>query len=187
MVSRVLKRIAAALPAERLRGGSGWWAAAACLVLAFAVWLRPLHAPRPKPAARAAPVSLATARRALLADAGAMEIALDPTEDPSAGTLHGDVVWDPATQRGYLRLAGLPRNDPHIDQYQIWIFDAARDSRYPIDGGVFDCPSPARTLIIPIHAVIPVRRARAFSITLERAGGVVVSAREHVLARAEAG
>ena len=135
------------------RGSAGWWAAAACLVLAIAAWIRPLHAP---PRARQAPPEApAIARRALLAEAGTIEVALDPTHDPAAGALRGDVVWDPATQRGYLRLAGLPRNDPHVDQYQIWIFDAARDPQYPIDGGVFDSPSPRRTLIGK-HSAIPV-------------------------------
>ncbi|HVC01987.1 MAG TPA: anti-sigma factor [Steroidobacteraceae bacterium] len=166
-------------------GSSGWWAAAACLILAIAAWIRPLHAPpRPRVAPAEAP---AIARRALLAEAGTIELALDPTKDPAAGALHGDVVWDPVAQRGFIRVAGLPRNDPKSRQYQIWIFDATRDPRYPVDGGVFDSLSPARELIVPIQAAVPVRRAKAFAITLEKAGGVVVSAQRHVLALAEAG
>lgn len=166
-------------------GSSGWWAAAACLILAIAAWIRPLHAPAPpRVAAAEAP---AIARRALLADAGTIELALEPTKDPAAGALHGDVVWDPVAQRGFIRLAGLPRNDPKSRQYQIWIFDATRDPRYPIDGGVFDNVSPGRELIVPIQAAVPVRRAKAFAITLEKAGGVVVSAQRHIIALAEAG
>ena len=52
--------------------------------------------------------------------------------------MHGEVVWSAAEQRGYLRIAGLPVNDPKARQYQLWIFDARRDERYPVDSGVFD-------------------------------------------------
>ena len=168
------------------RGGSpGWWTAAACFVLAIAAWIRPLHAP-PLPRS-ATPEAPSVERRALLADAGTIEIALEGTGDPAAGAVHGDVVWDPIAQRGFIRFSGLPRNDPAVAQYQIWISDAARDPRYPVDGGVFDCPSARRRVIVPIHPAVPVRRAKAFVITLEKPGGVVVSARQHVLAIAEAG
>ena len=167
------------------RSSMGWWAAAACLVLAIAAWIRPLHAPRT--ARVAPPVAPETARRALLADAGTIEIALDGTKDPAAGAVHGDVVWDPVAQRGFIRFVGLPRNDPGAHQYQIWIFDGTRDARYPVDGGVFDSPSAQHQVIVPIHAAVPVRRAKAFAITLEQAGGVVVSSREHVVALAQAG
>ncbi len=166
-------------------GSSGWWTAAACLVLAIAAWIRPLHAPPPP--RTATPVARSVARRALLADAGTIEIALEGSQDPAAGSVHGDVVWDPIAQRGFIRFTGLPRNDPAIAQYQIWISDAARDPRYPVDGGVFDCPSARRRVIVPIHPAVPVRRAKSFVITLEKPGGVVVSARQHVLALAEAG
>ena len=166
-------------------GSSGWWTAAACLVLAIAAWIRPLHAPSPP--RTATPVARSVARRALLADAGTIEIALEGSQDPAAGSVHGDVVWDPIAQRGFIRFTGLPRNDPAIAQYQIWISDAARDPRYPVDGGVFDCPSARRRVIVPIHPAVPVRRAKSFVITLEKPGGVVVSARQHVLALAEAG
>ncbi len=154
-------------------------------MLAIAAWIRPLHAP---PRARQAPPEApAIARRALLAEAGTIEVALDPTHDPAAGALHGDVVWDPVAQRGFIRFVGLPRNDPKSRQYQVWIYDATRDPRYPVDGGVFNSASSAEEAIVPIHAAVPVRRAKAFAITLERAGGVVVSARQHLLALAEAG
>ncbi len=94
----------------------------------------------------------------------------------------GDVVWDPATQRGFLHFAGLAPNDPAMHQYQIWIFDAGRDKRYPVDGGVFDVPANASEVIIPIRAALMVRKPAAFAVTLEKPGGVVVSGREHVIA-----
>jgi anti-sigma-K factor RskA len=78
-------------------------------------------------------------------------------------------------------------NDPERAQYQLWIFDAARDDRYPIDGGVFDVPPGRNELIVPMHPTLPVARAVAFAITVEPPGGVVVSNREKVVAFAKAG
>lgn len=102
--------------------------------------------------------------------------------DASGAQLAGDVVWDDATQQGYLRLKGLKPNDPRLEEYQLWIFDAARDERYPVDGGVFDTRSGEA--IIPIHAKIPVHHAVMFAVTVERPGGVVVSSRERIAALA---
>ena len=97
-----------------------------------------------------------------------------------------DVVWDPVSQRGYLRFVGLAPNDPKVNQYQIWIFDGEGDPRYPVDGGVFDVPADAREVLVPIHAAIRVHNAKAFAVTVERPGGVVVSARGRVVALAQA-
>ncbi len=91
------------------------------------------------------------------------------------------MVWDPATQRGFLRLVGLAANDPAVHQYQLWIFDGGRDKRYPVDGGVFNIPAAAGEVVIPIHAALPVLSAKAFAVTVEKPGGVVVSGREHVV------
>jgi hypothetical protein len=99
----------------------------------------------------------------------------------------GDVVWDARSQRGFLRLYGFVANDPQRAQYQLWIFDAARDDRYPVDGGVFDVPAGRDELIVPMHPALPVSRPVAFAVTVERPGGVVVSAREKVVAFAQAG
>jgi hypothetical protein len=40
---------------------------------------------------------------------------------------------------------------------------------------------------VPIHAALPVRAAKAFAVTVEKPGGVVVSAREHVVLLGQAG
>jgi hypothetical protein len=37
-------------------------------------------------------------------------------------------------------------------------------------------------VVIPITASLPVTKAAAFAVTVEKAGGVVVSARQHVVA-----
>ena len=158
----------------------GWWAAAACLVLAVFAWLRV-----PAPPSRAA-VSPAAERAALLAQTGSLKIEAAGTQDPAAVGARVDVVWDPVSQRGYLRFVGLAPNDPKVNQYQIWIFDGEGDPRYPVDGGVFDVPADAREVLVPIHAAIRVHNAKAFAVTVERPGGVVVSARGRVVALAQA-
>ncbi|MEP6883633.1 MAG: anti-sigma factor [Gammaproteobacteria bacterium] len=152
----------------------GWFAAAACLVLALFAWNRsPLPAGKP---------STPTAERAaLLAKSDSLKIAFGATKDPAAAGVSGDVVWDPATQRGFLHFVGLAANDPALRQYQLWIFDGGRDQRYPVDGGVFDIPANATEVVIPIHAALPVLSAKAFAVTVEKPGGVVVSGREHVV------
>jgi hypothetical protein len=172
-------------------GGYGWLAAAACLVLAIFGWER---SPPPPPVAVVTPTPVlvppappppptaAQERDALLANAGSLKIPLGATKDPAAAGVTGDVVWDPVTQRGFLHFAGLAPNDPAMHQYQIWIFDAGRDKRYPVDGGVFDVPANAGEVIIPIRAALMVRKPAAFAVTLEKPGGVVVSGREHVVA-----
>jgi anti-sigma-K factor RskA len=181
-------------PARASRySGYGWLAAAACLVLAIFGWERsppplpPVAVIEPAPVivpppAQPAPPTAAEERAALLAKTDSLKIPLGATKDPAAVGVTGDVVWDPVTQRGFLHFAGLAPNDPAIHQYQIWIFDAGRDKRYPVDGGVFDVPANAGEVIIPIRAALMVRKPAAFAVTLEKPGGVVVSGREHVVA-----
>jgi hypothetical protein len=175
-------------PRALLRSGSaGWWAAAACLVLAVFGWL---HTPRPleSPAAGVRGADSAAAdRTALLAKPASLRLAWGATKDPAAAGVTGDVVWDPATQRGYLRFVGLAQNDPAVHQYQLWIFDADRDQRYPVDGGVFDVPANTSEVLVPIHAALPVHKPAAFAVTIEKPGGVVVSARDRVVVLAQAG
>jgi anti-sigma-K factor RskA len=173
----------------------GWMAAAACLVLAAIGWLRaPVETAAPTalippppavvtPAVKpVAPPTAAEERAALLAKAGSLKITLGGTKDPGSAGMSGDVVWDPATQRGYMHFTGLAANDPSIHQYQIWIFDTTRDKRFPVDGGVFDVPANAVEVVIPIRATLMVRKPAAFAVTVEKPGGTVVSGREHVVA-----
>jgi hypothetical protein len=177
------------------QGTYGWFAAAACLVLAIFGWWR---SPSPAPVAvvtppvvappvvvtpeKPVPPTAAEERAALLAKSDTLKISLGATKDPAAAGMSGDVVWDPATQRGFLHFTGLAVNDPAVHQYQIWIFDSGRDKRYPVDGGVFDVPANAGEIVIPIRASLMVRKPAAFAVTVEKPGGVVVSGREHVVA-----
>jgi hypothetical protein len=141
-------------------------------------------APAPKPVVLPTP---AEERAALMAKAGSIKITLGGTKDPGSAGMSGDVVWDPATQRGYMHFSGLAANDPSIHQYQIWIFDGSRDKRYPVDGGVFDVPANTNEVIIPIRATLMVRQPAAFAVTVEKPGGTVVSGREHIVALGAAG
>jgi hypothetical protein len=188
-----------AVARPRRSGGSlGWFAAAACLVLAVIGWMRSPPAPLPPvaqvipeaPIVRPAPVEPPTPaeeRTALLAAPTALKITLGATKDPAAAGVSGDVVWDPVTQKGFLHFAGLKSNDPSVMQYQIWIFDGERDQRYPIDGGVFDVPGNAPDIVIPIRAAVLVHKPAAFAVTAEKPGGVVVSDRAHVIVLGAAG
>jgi hypothetical protein len=118
--------------------------------------------------------------RARLAGAGAPVVAWSITEDPAASEASGDLVWDDRRQEGYMRFKNLAPNDPDVYQYQLWIFDATRDERHPVDGGVFDVPAGSDEVIVPIRAKLPVGAPVLFAITVERPGGVVVSDRERI-------
>src|ERR1700674_601298 len=187
------------VPRANRYGAYGWLAAAACLVLAIFAWQRspsppvvpvaqqtppPVIAP---PAEKPVPPTPAEERVALLAKSDSLKIPLAATKDPAAAGVTGDVVWDPVTQRGFLHFTGLAANDPAVHQYQIWIFDAGRDKRYPVDGGVFDVPANTAEVVVPIRAELMVRKPAAFAVTVEKPGGVVVSGREHVVALGAAG
>jgi hypothetical protein len=204
IVNLAAARSAAATPARpraaARSGAYGWLAAAACLVLAVFAWNRSPPPPAPvaavvtppaaviPPVAKpVAPLTAAEERAALLAKSDSLKITLGATKDPAAAGVTGDVVWDPVTQRGFVRVVGLAPNDPAVHQYQLWIFDGGRDQRFPVDGGVFDVPANATEAVIPIHAALRVLSAKAFAVTVERPGGVVVSGRQHVVALGAAG
>jgi len=169
-----------------------WLVAAAAIVIAGGVLL----SPEPK---QPAPVQLSTAemRDQLIASVDAASLLRydwTPTEDASVvGEVTGDLVWDEATDQGYMTISGLAVNDPSEFQYQLWIFDTTRPqgelpqfegfdgllSQRPIDGGVFDITDTGE-VVIPIDAKLLVEQGIAFAITVERPGGVVVSDRSRV-------
>jgi hypothetical protein len=184
---RVVALPPAAAPRPRTPGSPlGWYAAAASLLLALAAWWPRLDGGTPQVAAVPSPPSLAEQRLALVAAGqGVIQRAWTATPDPASSGLSGDVVWDPVTQTGYMRFRGLAVNDAGAEQYQLWIFDGTRDDRYPVDGGVFDIPSGGGEVVVPIHAQLPVRDPALFAVTVERPGGVVVSARERIVALAQ--
>lgn len=154
------------LPVRRRAFDPGWAVAA---MLALALLVSVLVDPGEEL------VAPSEARETLLADAGTETIPWAQPEDPNYVQVTGDVVWNDERQEGYLRLAGMPVNDPNQSQYQLWVVDPDRDSN-PVDGGVFDIPAGVSEVIVPIAAKLAVDEPVAFAITREQPGGVVVSA-----------
>lgn len=190
----------------------GWLAAAAAVVMAVIGWLQVdrMDQQRAEFAARQGALESAVAQleREVADKSSALDAAREPapaellaalearpgtrvvdwsaTEDPAATGATGAVVWNPEAQAGVMRFSGLQANDPTEWQYQLWIFDAERDERFPVDGGVFDVAADGET-IVPIRASLPVGEAVLFAITVERPGGVVVSSRERIALVAQPG
>lgn len=166
-----------------------WIAAAACLALAIGAVLWASDQKREnKPVVITPPVTpTPTAkelREKLLATASDVSmLQWSATEDPNGKGAAGDVVWSHSEQRGFMRFVGLTPNDAKQFQYQLWIFDKNRDDKYPVDGGVFDVSSTGE-IIVPISAKLPVSDATLFAVTVEKPGGVVVSARERIVVTA---
>jgi anti-sigma-K factor RskA len=156
VAQRSASKLRAVPPARGSSAALAWWLAAAAAVLAILGWW-------PKRGERA------LAPDELLARADTLRVEAKGTD--LAKELRGDVLWSNALQSGYLRLSGLPLNDPRVEQYQLWIVDG--DQKNPIDGGVFDGASGE--LVIPIDAKLRVGTPKAFAITIEKPGGVVVS------------
>lgn len=153
-------------------GPLGWLAAAAALVVAALAWWPSVTVARSMEERRA---------ELLRTSANIVEWPWTRIEHPLCSpTIGGDVVWSGARQEGFLRIRGLAANDPSVRQYQLWIFDATRDEKYPVDGGVFDIPPDCGEAVIPIRAAIDVRQPAMFAVTVEPPGGVVVSKRELV-------
>lgn len=153
-------------PRERII--DGWLVAAAAIILALWAWMRDPGAADPS---LSSPAAL---RNALMATAtDVIQVEWSPLEEHLPG-IQGDVVWSTERQEGYMRLTGLPVNDPTSRQYQLWIVDPSRDDE-PVDGGVFDFAAGGEQ-IIPIDAKLAVGNPAVFALTLEKPGGVVVSA-----------
>jgi len=174
-----------------------WLVAAAAVLIAVAGWSRgdtqgpqaqgvPTGTVAPSASAVAEPPATARApagppsREQLLALQGTAKLDFKATQDASAKGATGDVVWHGGLQHGYMRIAGLEANDPARVQYQLWIFDADRDDKFPVDGGVFDVSKGGEALV-PISAKLKVGRPKLFAITAEKPGGVVVSKRERIV------
>lgn len=170
-----------------IMGLMGWLAAAACLAI-VAIVTSPARTPTD-----AESLALLEGRPGVLRTAwlGLDDAALSETPHRYDQELTGEVVWDDATNQGYMVFEGLAANDPGDFQYQLWIFDAERPtgqlpqfgegilSQRPVDGGVFDSDGSGR-VIVPIDAKLAVGKAAVFAVTVEPPGGVVVSDRDIV-------
>lgn len=145
----------------------GWYAAAAALIALVLVLVQPNTIQQTTPdqqyAALQALDDTIAASWGFNAEAG----------DERFANATGEVIWNTKAQTGYMKLAGLPVNDPTKEQYQLWIVDPARDAE-PIDGGVFDITASGE-VIVPIDAKLRSDSPAVFAITVEQPGGVVVS------------
>ncbi len=174
----------------------GWVAAAACLLLAIGAFVlksRPQVivqnpvVPPPSVSTPIAPKELSPKeeRERLLAQQGTARLDWSKTKDPASKEATGDVIWNAAEQKGFMRFKGLAKNDPNQTQYQLWIFDKTRDDKYPVDGGVFDIDDTNGDVIVPIKAKLNVNEIALFAVTVEKPGGVVVSKRERIVVTAK--
>ncbi len=177
--ARTVPPIAVVTPTPR--SGRSWttwggWVAAAALLAVV------VRTPRPvAPSGELPQINpVAALRDSLLANSSLLRRSWTVTTDSAATSATGEVIWDARTQRGVMRFAGLAPNDRARWQYQLWIFDKARDERYPVDGGVFDIPANGGEVLVPIRARLPVGDAVLFAVTVEKPGGVVVSTRERI-------
>lgn len=162
-----------------LRQMLGWYVAAACLILALAGWW-------PRLTQRTEPVNLLALREQLLAESNDLiKTDWQPANPQSGQPLSGDVVWSNAKQQGFMRFRGMPTIDPQVGAYQLWIFDANQDERFPIDGGVFAVDQKTGEVIVRINAKLKVAQPTLFAITIEKPGGVVVSKRDPIVAVAK--
>lgn len=176
-----------------IRRWSGWMAAAAVLAL----WIGSARWAAIRTPARTSDAFVVVARPSarvrqlrdslLRHDPAATRVAWSATSDSAATGATGDVVWSARAQAGAMRFAGLRPNDRARWQYQLWIFDKRRDQRFPVDGGVFNIPEGVDEVLVPIAARVPVGEAVLFAVTVEKAGGVVVSSRERIALLAKSG
>jgi hypothetical protein len=183
--------------ASRAVAITGWLAAAACLALAIGTYVLrprkqivtvtvPATVSAPPPIVREPSVEKPSVlREQLLARAGTTKVDWSKTKDPAGRAAAGDVVWNAAEQKGFMRFQGLAKNDKQAMTYQLWIFDKSRDAKYPVDGGVFDIDDETGDVVVPIRAKLPVAEASLFAVTVEKPGGVVVSKRERIVVTAK--
>ncbi len=153
-----------------MREAIAWIACAAALLLALGFW-------NSKPNVQVAS-SLVEMRSNLMTAPDLIEVQWADGKHPFPNQVRGDVVWSNKLQSGYMRFEQMPVNEPTQEQYQLWIIDPERDDE-PIDGGVFNI-SAAGSVIVPINAKLPVIKPVAFAITIEKPGGVVVSAQDRL-------
>jgi hypothetical protein len=92
------------------------------------------------------------------------------------------VAWSANRQRIVVELAGLPTLAA-TERFQLWLFDEARDARYPLDGGLF-APTGAAPVSIAVTPPLPIERLVKLVVTVEDARGVVVSKFDRVVGTA---
>lgn len=167
----------------------GWAvAAAACVALVINVWST--RSPQPEvvqnpPVIQSPTPQLSAAQeRAQLLAAASDKVEIPLANPKNEKEILGEMVWSNKLQKGYVHFAKLPPNDIAKETYQLWIVDATRDQKTPVNGGVFDV-STTGDVIIPVDPELTIRKPAAIAVTKEKPGGVVVSAQENVVALAK--
>lgn len=170
----------------------GWaFAAAASVALAVNIWLTRTQPdstiadnPRPAPIQEEILTPSQQRQRLLESPVQVLTAQLGKGNVKEIDNVSGDVVWSDVRQAGYVRVQGLPKNDANKETYQLWIFDESQDPKTPIDGGTFNIEADGE-VVIPIDARLRAVNPKAFAVTIEKPGGVVVSKQAKVAALAK--
>jgi hypothetical protein len=169
---------------------AAWSTAAACLLVAAVAWFSaPAKDKGPQFVVESKPMidntevqpnksanevlTIAEQREQLLAtapDVLHLQLVTDNGE-PAEASGRGDIVWSSGQQLGYLRLRGLPRNDPLPRQYQLWIVGSDVSGNEIINGGIFAVDQNTGELILPIQADQFVQQPKMFVVNIEPSGG----------------
>jgi len=137
----------------------------------------------PEPVKTPAPALTATQKREQLITSAPDVIQTNWTSTKGDKRISGDVVWSNAQQEGYLRLRGMPVLDASRETYQLWIIDE-RNEKTPVSGGIFNM-SGTGEIIIPINAKLRIIKPKQFAISKEKAGGVVATKPDRIVAVAK--
>lgn len=165
----------------------GWaLAGAACAALAVNVWMTRFQPKSeivygPMPTVKPRSVSPNSKKLQVLLASAKDKVTASWTSPTRIKNFSGKVVWSDERQQGFMKFKGLPVNDNSKETYQLWIFEETPLEKFPKDGGVFDINVNGE-VIVPIDAKLMVKKPKAFAVTVEKPGGVVVSKREKIVA-----
>jgi hypothetical protein len=169
------------------REAIAWSTAAACLLLATAIWwTRPQAVPAPsslagsqspleivrtdapEPATMA--LTIAGQREQLLASAtDVLHLQLVSDNGDGASESGGDITWSSGRQIGFIRLRGLTNNSARR-QYQLWIVGSDVSGNEIINGGIYPADQSSGELIVPILAEQFVEDPKMFVVDVEPVG-----------------
>ena len=148
-----------------------WLAAAACLLIGITIGRFGSTTTAP---------TISERMQQLLLQQGTVVAEWEAQADPAGDGVTGRVVWNEKLDEGYMTFIGLSPNDPQVEQYQLWVFDDARNAEIPVDGGVFDIAESTGEVVLPIRQNLSITKASLFAITVEKAGGVMKSDRSRL-------